>query len=245
MSVGNAGRCSGRYVHVPTDRVVARMREAGWLPVDVEEQRCVSADRVGFQKHAVSFRRAEQMQTLDEYNVELKLINSHDGGCAYQLHAGIYRRICSNGLVVADSGFEAIRYRHVGLTVEEVIRGSLDLADAIPALSDRIDEMRHHSMTEEAQVGFARRAIASRWETAPPIEVEDILSPRRSEDAGSDLWRVMNRVQENVLKGGVDYTAANGRTRRTRGLRGIDSRVTVNKAIWSIAEATLRGVYDN
>ena len=41
-----------------------------------------------FQKHMVRFRRAEQMQTLDEWNVELVLLNSHDAGCAYQLHAG-------------------------------------------------------------------------------------------------------------------------------------------------------------
>ena len=33
--------------------------------------------RRGFQKHMIRFRRAEQMQTLDEWNVELVLLNSH------------------------------------------------------------------------------------------------------------------------------------------------------------------------
>ncbi len=93
---------SSRYTFVPTARIVDGLREHDWVPVDVEEQRIRKEARRGFQKHLIRFRRAEQMQTLDEWNVELVLLNSHDRGCAYQLHAGIYRRICSNGLVMSE-----------------------------------------------------------------------------------------------------------------------------------------------
>jgi hypothetical protein len=92
---------SSRYTFVPTARIVDGLREQDWVPVDVEEQRIRKEARRGFQKHLIRFRRAGQMQTLDEWNVELVLLNSHDRGCAYQLHAGIYRRICSNGLVMS------------------------------------------------------------------------------------------------------------------------------------------------
>ena len=91
---------SARYTFVPTAEIVGELGRDGWVPVDVEEQRIRNEARRGFQKHLLRFRRAEQMQTLDEWNVELVLINSHDRGCAYQLHAGIYRRICANGLVI-------------------------------------------------------------------------------------------------------------------------------------------------
>src|SRR5204862_239700 len=83
--------------------------------------------RRGFQKHLLRFRLATQMETLDEWNVELVLVNSHDAGCAYQLHAGIYRRICANGLVLSEGGFSAIRFRHAGLEPEEVVNASLRL----------------------------------------------------------------------------------------------------------------------
>ena len=79
------------------------------MPVTVEEQRSRCEARRGFQKHLVRFRRADQMETLDEWNLELVLVNSHDAGCAYQLHTGIYRRICSNGLVLSTS-FESLIY---------------------------------------------------------------------------------------------------------------------------------------
>jgi len=88
---------SNRYTFVPTARILEGLRERDWVPVIVEEQRIRTEARRGFQKHLVRFRRAEQMETLDEWNVELVLVNSHDAGCAYQLHAGIFRRRCSNG----------------------------------------------------------------------------------------------------------------------------------------------------
>ena len=69
--------------------MVDSLRELDWVPVDVEEQRIRLEARRGFQKHLLRFRRAEQMETLDEWNVELVLVNSHDAGSAYQLHAGI------------------------------------------------------------------------------------------------------------------------------------------------------------
>ena len=84
---------SHRYTFVPTARIVTGLRELEWVPVDVEEQRIRLEARRGFQKHLLRFRLAGQMETLDEWNVELVLVNSHDAGCAYQLHAGIYRRI--------------------------------------------------------------------------------------------------------------------------------------------------------
>ena len=113
---------SDRYTFVPTARIVDGLRELDWVPVEVEEQRIRNELRRGFQKHLLRFRRAEQMATLDEWNVELVLLNSHDRGCAYQLHAGIYRRICSNGLVMSEGSFEAIRFRHSKLETEEVVR---------------------------------------------------------------------------------------------------------------------------
>ena len=92
---------SAKYTFVPTVEILAGLRDLNWVPVDVEEQRIRREARRGFQKHLVRLRLAAQMETLDEWNVELVVVNSHDAGCAYQLHAGIFRRICSNGLVTS------------------------------------------------------------------------------------------------------------------------------------------------
>ena len=234
---------SHRYTFVPTARIVSGLRELGWVPVAVEEQRIRIEARRGFQKHMVRFRREEQMRELSEWNLELVLLNSHDAGSAYQLHAGVFRRVCSNGLVISERCFEAIRYRHSGLKTEAVVEGSLRLVQEFPRLGQRIEELRRRVLTSWESIAFARQACLLRYSRLleAPIDIETVLKCRRVEDEGRDLWRTMNRVSENLIRGGVSdhHRDRRGRLRSVRQLRGIDSQVGLNKAIWDLAERAL------
>ena len=77
--------------------------------------------------------------------------------------------------------------------------------------------------------------------TEPPVDTETLLKSRRKEDEGGDLWRTLNRVSENLLRGGVSdhHRDRRGKLRSVRGLRGIDSQVGLNKGIWALAERAL------
>lgn len=240
---GPAPGLSRRYTFVPTSEIVEGLEGANWMPVQVEEQRARQIERVGFQKHVIRFRRLEQMATLDEWNVELVLLNSHDAGCAYQIHAGIYRRICSNGLVVSEGGFETLRFRHSGLKTEEVVRASLSVIESVPLISQRINDFRMRVMTWGEQLNFAKAALQVRYEDSAPVNPDAILRPRRVEDNSADLWTILNRVQEHLIRGGASdgRRDRNGRLRTVRALRGIDSKVTLNKALWGLAEQVIQG----
>jgi hypothetical protein len=127
---------SSRYAFVPTAHLVARLRDAGWAPVSAVEQRIKIEDRRGFQKHLIRFQRRDVVPVKGEYTPELCLINSHDRSSAYQLHAGLYRFICANGMFVADgSAFERVSIRHAGFTPDEVIEASFRILDQVPAIS--------------------------------------------------------------------------------------------------------------
>jgi hypothetical protein len=106
FSPGPMAGLSTRYAFVPTSEILQALGERGWVPVNVEQQRVRLEARFGFQKHLIRFRRAEQMQSLDEWNAELILTNSHDALCAYVLRVGIFRRICSNGLVISSDAYD-------------------------------------------------------------------------------------------------------------------------------------------
>lgn len=236
---------SKRYTFVPTARIVSGLREQDWIPVSVEEQRSRVESRRGFQKHLIRFRRAEQMRALDEWNVELVLINSHDAGCAYQLHAGLYRRICSNGLVCSDSGFEAIRFRHAGLEAQEVVQASFRLIECMPRLSGMVQRFRDRALEAETARRFAVQALRLRYPSLAeaPVEPATLLQARRPEDEGPDLWHTLNRVQENLIRGGVSDHRRDrrGHLRSVRTLRGLDSKVSLNKALWDLAERVAQG----
>lgn len=236
---------SSRYTFVPTARIVDGLGEHGWVPVTVEEQRIRNKARRGFQKHMIRFRLAVQMDTLDEWNVELVLLNSHDKGCAYQLHAGIYRRICSNGLVISSESFNAIRFRHSGCLTGEVVQASLRLVEAMPKIGERIARFRERILEPQESLTLAEQALLLRYPTVDesPIAPETLLHAHRPEDEGDDLWLTMNRLQESLLRGGLsdDRRDRRGKLRSVRPLRGIDSKVSVNKGLWSLAERLADG----
>jgi hypothetical protein len=54
---------------------------------------------------------------------------------------------------------------------------------------------------------------------------------------------VVNRCQESLVRGGVaDHRRdRRGKLRSVRALRGIDSKVTLNKALWGLAERVTNG----
>jgi hypothetical protein len=234
---------SPRYRFVPTSEIVAGLREKNWVPTSVEQQRVRTEMRMGFQKHLLRFRRAEQMQTLDEWNAELVLTNSHDAGCAYIMQVGIYRRLCSNGLVISDDSFEAMRFRHAGLRVENVIEASFQVLEYIPRINLLIDKFRNCSLSDQQRIEFARQALLLRYANPElaPVEAQTVLVPRRAEDQSNNLWTVFNTVQENLVRGGISNSRRDrrGKLRTMRSLIGIDSRVSLNKALWSLAETLI------
>ncbi len=236
---------SPRYTFVPTARIITGLKDLNWVPVQVEEQRIRTEARRGFQKHQLRFRRAEQMETLDEWNVELVLLNSHDAGCAYQLHAGIYRRVCSNGLVLSEGSFEAIRFRHAGLEPDEVIGASLRVLDYMPKVGELVGQLHARTLETRESLLFARSALALRYPQLQeaPVDAETLLKAHRPEDEGTDLWRTLNRVQENLILGNVSdwHKDRRGKLRSMRRLSGIDSKVSVNKGLWSLAERVVKG----
>ena len=180
-----------------------------------------------------------------EWNVELVLLNSHDRGCAYQLHAGIFRRICSNGLVISEGSFEAIRFRHSKLDTDEVVQASFRLLEYVPKVGELVNRFRYRALEARESLALAEHALVMRYGSLEkaPVEVDTLLKARRPEDEGAELWTTLNRVQENLIRGGVSdfHRDRRGKLRSVRALRGIDSKVGLNKGLWGLAERISNG----
>jgi hypothetical protein len=61
-----------------------------------------------------------------------------------------------------------------------------------------------------------------------------LLTLRRGEDSGRDIWTTFNVLQENCVRGGIKLTK-----RTSRDLTNIDALDRVNTQLWDVAEETL------
>jgi hypothetical protein len=71
------------------------------------------------------------------------------------------------------------------------------------------------------------------------MQPAQLLACRRSEDLGDDLWRVYNRCQEHLLRGGLSRRSITGRLNRTRPIGSIRRDVALNGQLWDLAMQTL------
>lgn len=192
-----------------------------------------------FTKHLVRLRHVDQQLKVGDSYPEIILGNSHDGTSAYTLRAGVFRLVCANGMVVADQQFADIKVPHKGDIMGRVLDGCIEVMNHMPNVVGQIADWQGVNLQTEERVAFARAALALRYEEDAPIRPEQLLAARRTADVGTDLWSTLNRVQENMLKGGVTYraTTPSGRPvhRTTREIGGIDQSTSLNRGLWTLA----------
>lgn len=240
---------SDRYSFLPTSSILQGMRENGWVPVRAEEQSVRTEARRGFQKHLIRFARTEHLQTWEKNQVrpEVVLLNSHDKSSAYQLHCGLFRLVCLNGMVVADATFERISIKHSGFNPDSVIEASFKVLGAVPDIMNKVQLFQDRILTDAERLALATGAATYRWEdlAKAPINPSMLLNPRRYGDEAKDLWTTFNTVQENIIRGGQrDYSRRRPDGRRmpkSRAINGIDEDMKLNKALWQMAEVLRTG----
>ncbi len=232
---------SAKYVYVPTEQIVTKMVSENFLPVLACQSRPRLQDRVNHAKHMIRFRKGGAPIGQQEVP-EVILVNSHDGSSSYSMMAGIFRFVCANGMIAGDK-FESIKVHHTGNIIDGILEGAFTVAKDFERALGTVGQMKEITLTPDEQGIFAAQAADLRFEPeegkAPPLIPIRLLDIRRPQDGGNDLWSVFNRVQENALRGGqTQKTWENGRRHRktTREVRGIDSNVRLNRALWTLAE---------
>lgn len=238
---------SDRYAYVPTIDIMRGLWKEGWAPTMACEAKSRDVTKRGFTKHMVRFGRRDALAGNGAIGAraELIMINSHDGATSYQMLAGLFCFVCCNGMVAGDQ-FGEVRVQHKGRILDHVIEGSYTVARDFRRVEGRAEEFRAITLNRDEQVILAEAAHEARFGEdegsglARAIRPQQLLAARRSADMGNDLWSTLNRVQENVVRGGLTGVApgSNGRLRQTssRPVQGIDQDVRLNRILWGVAE---------
>ena len=239
---------SDRYSYIPTSEIVDGMRAQGFEPVFAKQGSSRIEGKADFTKHLIRFRhQGEDAATrrIGGIYPEVVVVNSHDGTSAYKVMAGLMRLVCLNGMVVNDRDLASVSVPHKGDVMSQVIEGSFSVLGESRKAVEAADTWSGITLSTDEQMIMAEAAHVIRFGDAEghvdtPIRPVQLLDRRRVGDAGPDLWRTANRIQENVIRGGLTAMGrdANNRPRRTttKEVRSIDGDVKMNRALWLLNE---------
>jgi hypothetical protein len=146
---------SNRYTFLPTGQILSAMRQEGWKPVEARQMGVRRLDHSGFQRHMVRFQRRDLAAEVGDYASEVILLNSHDRSSGYQIHAGLFRWVCRNGLMFADSLIPSVHVRHTAHELPEIIRASFQILEQLPRLADRVADFRAFNLADAVAQDFA------------------------------------------------------------------------------------------
>jgi hypothetical protein len=238
---------SNKYKFVDTVQAVNIFEEAGYENTSVSLASARKPENNGYQKHLLRFRHKSFIDNPAPVVPEILLINSHSGICSFRLMLGFYRMACANGLICGDT-LQEFRINHRGFEPETIKEAICNISDSVPETIQSIQAMQAKQLTRDQKLELADNSLA--LITAPDTwlyyDIKDslnrLLYPRRNQDYKPDLFTVFNVIQEKILKGGrylmpykniepVKYM------KRTRGIKSIDRQISVNKELFSLAQA--------
>lgn len=231
---------SDRYLFVPTIQVVEGLMDNGFIPVQAGQTNVNKQSNLHTARHVLRFRHEkfeQARQNVGDEIPELVLLNSHDGTSRYSLSLGIFRLVCSNGMIVNSGLINEIKVKHLGRDelLNDVIDASYQVVQDAPKAIGQLEDWKGIDLAPFEQEAFAEAALDVRG-TSLEVPASELLRFRRYKDKGNDLWTTFNVVQENLIRGGVRGKDSNGRFRRIQGVNSVNKDTQLNKALWKMAE---------
>ena len=224
-------KVSDKYVQANTSTVIDDMAKLGWYPVEAKQKKA-RKNSSGIQSfHMIAFQNPEvkimQGEDVEAYP-RIILTNSHDGMASFRFRVGLYRCICSNGLVICDENFADLTIRHINYTFDDLRHLVVKTMSELPAYIEIMNKMKQTTLGKSQKYDFALRMLKLR-KNVPDNEklnvsertLTDILTPIRKEDEGDSLWNVFNVLQEKMIKGG--FMVESGKEDKLRKMRPVKS----------------------
>lgn len=245
---------SGRYTQANTATVIDDLAKLGWYPVQARQARekkgssgIRSFHMVAFQNPDIKIHKTlENGEKVVDTYPRIILTNSHDGFNSFKFMVGLFRLVCSNGLVVCSDQMVNMSIRHVNYDFEELRRVVATAIEQVPGIVQTMNDMRKVTLTDEQKINLAtevvriRKGIEDDQKFQLDAEtVESILEPVREEDKANDLWTVFNICQEKLIKGGFSAVGKNNKSRKQRGITSIRKDMDFNQRLWGTASKYL------
>lgn len=197
-----------------------------------------------FGKHIVKLSHPDLVLDGGKRNIELCVLNSHDGSRRFKVFLGILEMACLNG-IIAGQAIESATVKHVGSNFyNKVDAARVAVLDQVQGLKDTIYKLQNTTLTGADRLYIADIIYRDRLKTVKglvSLDLETSIVPLRPEDYGTDAWTFLNILQERLIRGGIHYVSLQTtndpdvtihKNHVTRETKSVDNLIKLNQSIF-------------
>lgn len=220
-NIRNVQKIKTKEFYIPTLDVITKLQNEGWQLKGVDEQRGknrkISSNYVQMQHPDFAVKNNKGK---DEAYTSITISNSCNGSKPLEMNIGMFRQVCSNGLIRFDEQAEQEKIKHIEVNYMNLDRFITSVTNKTSKLLTEVNEMKRKGLSIEDMRKLAIEAASLRYSNLDDINIDDLLVVNRVEDESNDLWTVFNRIQENL----------------THDVNNMNEDIRLNKQLFSLAE---------
>jgi hypothetical protein len=220
-NIKNVQKLNPPQYYVDTLEVVKVLQNEGWTLHGVDEfrnkQRRVMSNFVQMKHPDLKLFEGGKTEAV----ASITISNSCDGKKPLEMSLGVYRQICSNGLIVREE-FATERIKHIEMDYNNLYSKIMLFGNKTDKVLNKFTSLKQHELNDSDVIKLAREAAFLRYEDSEVNDrVDALLRVSRLEDEGNNLWRVYNRIQENL----------------THDVRNPNLNIKLNQQLFALAES--------
>jgi len=233
---------SKRYNVINTMDVVQQFERFGFELSSIDAGRTLSMDKMGKGKHMV--RMAAEFKMPGGLRPEVIIHNSYDGTKALNIRVGVFRFVCSNGLIVGSNLIPNLQILHSNNSWQDLINEFIDTYEEKHHIqSEWIENMMDVKMGLDEAYEYAKKALEIRHYDKriimDPVDPLELLIVRRKEDKNSNAWDRYNTLQENLVQGNFRKYDNDGSIRKAKVMTNVDELIRFNVELSDIFSEAL------
>lgn len=244
---------SDKYTFLNTMDVINNMESLGWNVTHVS-----SKGNNPHGQHMVRFYHEDlqnMVQGSDVMRPQIVFMNSHDGTQRAKFNVGLFRLVCSNGLIVGENGaHDSVALKHIHADAATFMQLTQQLHEKYERIFPNILDMQEKVLNREEQQTLAYIALTLRDskylredKITPDFDkinklhnIDSILRPSRKEDANPTLWNTFNNLQEKLIKGNFyKYREAGKQNRQPKAITDAKRNIEFNAKLWTVSNVLL------
>ena len=196
---------SNRYQAIPTQNIIDIIDQTAG-PTKIVAFNKVNVrkpGKQGFQRHVIMLELPNS-KMIDNTSMNIVLYNSNDRSSSVKMFAGSIRAACSNELVWGDLIMPQMNIKHSLVNWQDRIHEMVNkFQEAQQTTQDIIQEAMNKYWSYSDQIRYAHEVAEMLEMEGRLMDPAELNIAHRQEDIPKTAWHTFNRIQYNVINGGM------------------------------------------